>query len=76
MILPLLKVNVLMGLFINTVYSSDFEDIREDKKYRINSCPCGLSEMEFKKEYRYGIPGVRSCRSSTFRRCTPILISE
>ena len=55
MILPLLKVNVLMGLFINTVYSLDFEDIREDKKYRINSCPCGLSEMEFKKEYRYGI---------------------
>ena len=59
MILPLLKVNVLMGLFINTVYSLDFEDIREDKKYRINSCPCGLSEMEFKKEYRYGIPQGR-----------------
>ena len=60
MILPLLKVNVLIGLFIQTVYSLDFEDIREDKKYRINSCPCGLSEMEFKKEYRYGNPQGRS----------------
>ena len=54
MILPLLKVNILIGLFIHTIYTLDLEDIMEDRKYRINSCPCGLSEMEFKKEYRYG----------------------